>query len=252
MQARGEVELTAAGVAENRRFYLVDSQWRMVNGKRVGSLVQVCADYDATGECLALTFPDGTVVAGDARPPAGSSTVITSFFGRSVTGRGLGEHFDGALGAHAGQSLRLLRTARDGAGVDRGRRAAVSILGEGSLGRLGAELATEPPDARRFRMLFGVAGTDAHEEDTWVGRRVVLGGAVVGVRGLVGRCIMTTRQPVTGQVDLDTLAALRRYRPLPSGPGSPPFGVHGEVLVPGTVRVGDPVRLADGPSTGST
>lgn len=244
MQACERAVLTNAGVVENRRFYLVDGQGRMVNAKRLGNLVQVRADYDASGERLALTFPDGSVVEGAATAPAGSTPVTTSFFGRLVTGRELGETFDGPLSAHAGRPLRLLRTDRDGTGVDRGRRSAVSILGEASLGRLGAELGLDGlPDPRRFRMLFGIAGTDAHEEDAWVGRRVALGAAVVAVRGLVGRCIVTTRSPESGEVDLETLAALRRYRTPESGEGSPPFGVHGEVVVPGTVSVGDPVSL---------
>jgi len=241
MQARDVVMLTAAGVVENRRFYLVDERAALVNGKHLGSLTLVRADYDAREERLALDFPDGSRVAGDAEPPAGASTVTTLFGRRIVTGNLLGEPFDTALSVYVGRALRLLRAEHDGAGVDRGPRAAVSLIGDASLARLGGELGLGgAPDARRFRMLFGIAGIGAHEEDGWLGRPVTLGEAVVRPGGLVGRCVVTTRSPLTGEADLDTLAALRRYRP--AGPGAPPLGIHGEVLVPGEVRVGDVVE----------
>ena len=43
---RDEVELEPFGVRENRRFYLVDDNGRMINGKVVGPLVRVVPDYD--------------------------------------------------------------------------------------------------------------------------------------------------------------------------------------------------------------
>ena len=60
--------------------------------------------------------------------------------------------------------------------------------------------------------------------------------------GDVGRCAVTTRNPDTGEVDLDTLKTLAAYRP--EGRTEPlPFGVHAAVVQPGRVRVGDGVRL---------
>ena len=59
-------------------------------------------------------------------------------------------------------------------------------------------------------MLFGIDGVDAHAEDGWVGRRVAFGDAVVAVRGLVGRCAVTSQNPDTGVPDLDTLRTIRR------------------------------------------
>ncbi|MFP5380278.1 MAG: MOSC N-terminal beta barrel domain-containing protein, partial [Vicinamibacteria bacterium] len=44
--ARGHVDVTADGVVEDRRFYLVDERGRMVNGKQLGMLNEVVADYD--------------------------------------------------------------------------------------------------------------------------------------------------------------------------------------------------------------
>ncbi len=59
--------------------------------------------------------------------------------------------------------------------------------------------------------------------------------------GAVPRCVITTLDPATGHRDFPTLHVIRRYRGV-SADGDLPFGVYADVLEPGTVRVGDPVR----------
>jgi len=62
------------------------------------------------------------------------------------------------------------------------------------------------------------------------------------LNGDVGRCVVTSHDPDRGFTDLDTLGTLARYRR--EGRNEPlPFGVYGSVVVPGRVRVGDPVQL---------
>jgi uncharacterized protein YcbX len=98
---------------------------------------------------------------------------------------------------------------------------------------------------RRFRMLIEIDGVEAHAEDRWVGREVRLGAAKVEFGGHVGRCVITTRDPDTGAVDLPTLKMLGSYR-LDLDTTEPlAFGIHGRVLEPGTVRVGDAVTPMD-------
>jgi uncharacterized protein YcbX len=87
-------------------------------------------------------------------------------------------------------------------------------------------------------MLFQVDGLEAHEEDTWLGRTVRIGEALIRLRDVVGRCAITTQNPDTGIPDLDTLRVLDEYRGLTSA-RELPFGVYGEVLEPGRVGVGD-------------
>jgi uncharacterized protein YcbX len=67
-------------------------------------------------------------------------------------------------------------------------------------------------DHRRFRMLVEVGGCGVHEEDTWVGRQVRIGGAVVRVVGPVPRCVVTNQNSDTGVVDAGTLKAIGSYR----------------------------------------
>ena len=49
------------------------------------------------------------------------------------------------------------------------------MVTDASLDRLGHHLGAGAIDGRRFRMLINLAGDVAHEEDTWIGRRVGLG-----------------------------------------------------------------------------
>src|SRR5438874_2038182 len=71
-----------------------------------------------------------------------------------------------------------------------------------------AARADGPVDGRRFRMLFGIDGVAAHEEDAWLGRQVRIGEALIVPLGHVGRCATTTQDPDTGVRSLDTLGAI--------------------------------------------
>jgi uncharacterized protein YcbX len=92
-------------------------------------------------------------------------------------------------------------------------------------------------------MLIEIDGVGAHEEDSWVGRSAQVGGAVVRFRGHVGRCLTTSRDPETGEVTLPTLDLLGDYRRGAETTEPLPFGIYGEVVEPGTVRIGDTVIL---------
>jgi uncharacterized protein YcbX len=90
-------------------------------------------------------------------------------------------------------------------------------------------------------MLFEIDGVSAHEEDEWLDSQVRVGEATIVLNGDVGRCVVTSHDPERGVTDLDTLGTLARYRR--QGRDEPlPFGVYGAVVVPGRVRVGDPVQ----------
>jgi uncharacterized protein YcbX len=233
-----EVVLEAHGAGGDRVFHLADARNRLVNGKRLGALMLVCAGWDPDSGVLRLTFPDGAVV--EDRVVLGDGA-MTIFYSRPVTGRCVEGPFAAALSEYAGEPLRLVRPDR-GTAADRGKGGGVSILGHAALAQL-EEAAGAEIDPRRFRMLFGVEGAEPHAEDGWLHRRVALGEAVVVPRGHVGRCLITSRNPDTGVADVDTLQALRDTRGEMDSTEPLPFGVYGEVAVPGTVRVGDPVTV---------
>jgi hypothetical protein len=113
------------------------------------------------------------------------------------------------------------------------------------LRRLGEQAGTEPFDVRRFRMTIEIDGVAAHAEDDWLGQRLRIGSAVVRFEGHIGRCLVTGRDPETGEVDTPTLEFLRGYRRELETTEPLPFGVYGRVLRPGTVEVGDTLEPAD-------
>ena len=234
-----EVRLERYGVADNRRFHVIDEGGRRYGQIRDGTLVQIVPEYDAEADRLALGFPDGEVVAAEV---ALGEPVTTDFYGRPVRGRIVEGPWADAISAYAGRPLRLVKTDEPGAGVDR-ELGPVSMLSDASLDELARNTQRDHVDARRFRMLIGVAGCSPHEEDEWLGRLVRVGEAVVRVHEQVARCAITTQNPETGVPDFDTLREIARYRGTRDEDGKHiDFGVFGEVVEPGLVRNGDPVE----------
>jgi uncharacterized protein YcbX len=235
-----EVELGHAGVAGDRRFWLVDADGRLVNDKRRPELLRVHAEWDEATRRLVLAFPDGPRIDGVVEP---GEPVDATLYGRPHPSRGVPGPWQEALSEYAGEPLTLL-WSEPGA-VDRGiGSGAVTVVSCSSLEQLGEEAGVAGPvDGRRFRMLFEIDGVEPHEEDEWIGRRVAIGDAVVAPVGNVGRCAVTTKNPDTGETDLDTLGTLAVYRGEREGRTEPlPFGVHAAVVQPGRVRIGDLVR----------
>jgi uncharacterized protein YcbX len=231
-----EIELEAYGVLENRRFYVLDERDRFVNGltRLERSLFAVVPEWDAGADTLRLTFPDGSVVEDEVSL---SDPVSTWFYNRAEPGRIVAGPWAKALSEYAGRELRLARTDEPGRAVDR-PDGAVSIVSDESVDELARHAGVDSADARRFRMLVGVAGGEAHEEDTWIGREVSIGDAIVRMHEQVARCAITTKNPDSGERDLDTLRVIRAYRGI-RGTKALDFGVYGEVVAPGAVRVGD-------------
>jgi uncharacterized protein len=237
-----QIVLGPTGVHENRRFYVIDTRDRMVNSKRLGALQTVVADYSDEARTLRLTLPDGRVVEGEIRLGA---PVTTKFFSEVAQGRLVDGPWSEALSEVGGVPLRLVEADRAGGGVDRGADGAVSLISRASLARLAQEGGVEAVDSRRFRMLVEIDGVEAHAEDQWVSDGSVrIGEAVVAFAGHVGRCLITSRDPDTGVVDLPTLDILGDYRRALKSTEPLPFGVWGRVLKPGTIRVGDEVTPA--------
>ena len=229
-----QVRLAPDGAEGNRLFYLVDERGRMVNGKQLGALCAVEADYHPDDRLLTLRFPDGEELGAEALP---GETIDTRFFSRPRRARLIAGPFSDALSRHAGRRLRLVAPDPPRGAVDRGRAGAVSLISSGSLRALG-ELAGREVDPRRFRMLIELDGLAAHEEDSLVGERVRIGEALIAFRGHVGRCIVTTRNPDSGEVDLPTLELLS-YRHGARTTEPLAFGIYGQVLEPGVISLGD-------------
>jgi MOSC domain-containing protein len=236
------VSLGRNGVRENRRFYWIDDHDRMVNAKVVGELQPVVAEYSDADRRLSLSFPDGTVVAGTV---ADGSPVTVRFFSRVREDRLVSGPWSEAMSAFAGRSLRLVEAVAEAGAVDRGASGAASLVSRASLEQLSSVAGADSIDPRRFRMLIEIDGVPAHAEDEWVGGSVRVGEAVLRFEGHVGRCLITSRDPDTGKVDLPTLDLLASYRKELPTTEPLPFGIYGRVVTPGTIAVGDTVSVQD-------
>jgi uncharacterized protein YcbX len=138
--------------------------------------------------------------------------------------------------ARAGVAQRDPRRQRPGGTVRPDRRrqafdaAPILVVTDGGVAQLGV-------DRRRFRPNILLEGVDGPQERDWVGKRLRAGSALLFVREPCERCVVTTIDPDTLEVDPDIL---RRTRLELGGM----MGVYCDVLVPGEISVGDEVELA--------
>ncbi|MGY1741646.1 MULTISPECIES: MOSC domain-containing protein [unclassified Blastococcus] len=252
----GSVQLTRNGVEDNRRFHLVDERYRLFNGKHHGPLVRISTRYDAQRQHLTLQFPDRAPVEGTTAEPG--EPVVTDFYGRDVPGHLVPGPWSAALSEFVGKPVHLVAADTPGHGVDVHPVTLLSTATMEHLRRVTPD--GDRLDSRRFRMLVELDGCAVHEEDTWAGRRVRLGGATIRVVGPVPRCVVTNENPDTGVVDFSTLKAITRYRgelaadlttPVAHLPdnGAVVFGMYATVEEPGSVAVGDEVELLPAEAT---
>ncbi len=238
LQHPTEIDVTEVGVVEDRRFFLADDQNRLVDRIVVGRLVQVEARTDHAATTLWMRFPDGTVIDDEVRL---GESVETPIHGRTGVGKVVIGPWGEALAAVAGRPIRVIRCDNPG-GTRRGNP--TSIVSDGSLRELAKAAGVDAVDGRRFRMLINLEGAEPHEEDTWIGKRIGLGDAVLRVLKPDARCAITTQDPDTGSRDLDTLRTIISYRGLREGKHAD-FGVLADVVQPGRIRLGDAVTVLD-------
>jgi MOSC domain-containing protein YiiM len=96
-------------------------------------------------------------------------------------------------------------------------------------------------DIRRLRPNIVIGGVEGLDERDWPGADLHIGDAIVRLDSLRGRCHMTTVNPDTLEVDPEVLRDIvRRF--------GGKLALNADVVRPGTIRVGDPVRLVLGPN----
>jgi uncharacterized protein YcbX len=231
-----EVTLGRTGVAGNRLFLLLGADGERLRSSATPWPVVVSASYDEDEDFLEMRFPGGETIRGGAE--GSGEELVIEVGGRAHRVRVVPGPWAEPLSELGGRRVKLARLEGDGIlQVE-----PVTIISSASVARLSQE-AGRPVDARRFRSLFELDGCTEHEEDAWEGRRVRVGEALVEVGDPVIRCAFTTRDPDTGERDLDTLRLIASYRG--EGPdGEIYFARYGRVVEPGRVRTGDAVALA--------
>ena len=235
LMAAEVLDLGVGGAEGDRAFVVVEAGGALVATERTPALLQVAPRWDplVTG-LLCLGFPDGSEAVGVPELGAEASTEL--YDGRRLRGRlvGAGPLGD-ALSLHLGRPVQLLAVEPGQFGAD---DFPVSMMSLGSLAAVGRALAGGVPDARRFRMNVTVDGLAAWVEHGWAGREVAIGAEVrLRVVDPVPRCVVATRDPEDGSVDVPVLRTLAELR----GKDDVTFGVWCEVAAPGRIRRGDRV-----------
>ncbi|SDC92882.1 hypothetical protein SAMN05660690_2975 [Geodermatophilus telluris] len=233
------IELTSHGAVGDRMFYLVDDTGKIQSLTANADLCALAAEYDGEDHRLAVTR-GGEVVCTGIVDTAGS--IDTDMWGlRTVTSDLVaGAQWNTFFSDVLKKPVRLIRAR--GAAYD---VRPATILGASSIDELARRAGLTEVDARRFRMLIEFSGGEPHAEDSWVGKVLQVGSAVLRVGGPVKRCAATTRNPGSGLVDLQTLRLITSYRGRRDsvlGVGAT-FGVYCDVLEPGAIAVGDDLRV---------
>jgi uncharacterized protein YcbX len=250
------VHVMASGIVEDRRFYLIDVDGKVLTQRQIGTLVKIQAAYGPESEELTLRFPrlpvggPTGISTDDAEPGVEAQDgpnitgvvklgepVVSTMWGRQVPGRLVEGDWSQALSDYCGQPVGLVQTDFPGQCYD---EYPVSLISQASLDFLGKQSGGSYTfDSRRFRPNFLLGGCEPHQEDDWIGEVIRLGpDLVIQVIARDPRCVITTLDPDTGERDIDTLRLILSYRP---NTRAPYFGVYGVVVRPGVVSVGGQV-----------
>jgi uncharacterized protein len=230
-----EVAVDAIGLEGDRRFGVHDvTSGTVLTAKREGRLLEAVASLGEGG--ITVTLPGG-----ETRAP--------------------GAELDEALCRWLGREVRLVEAATFGAAVFEGLddferddsplhtwegvagsfvdATSLHVLGTGELERLAAEKPELQWDLRRFRPNVMVDDPDDELSAVVPGMRIAIGDLEIAIEGGCVRCVMTTRsQPDGLHRELDILRHVASAH-------DTVVGMLARVVVPGTVRVGDDVRLLD-------
>ena len=222
---------TAAAVRHRNSQVYVAELWRYpvksMAGERL-TRADVAIDGIA-GDRTALVVRDQRIITARTHP---------RLLGHRATidGNGVplvdGERYDSSIVARwiieaAGEGARIVRSD----GLERFDILPLLVATDGAIAALGE-------DGRRLRPNIVIGGAPGLIEREWEGKRLRIGSAVIQVRDLRQRCVMTTYHPDTLQQDINVLRRIVR-----EFDGS--IALNCSVLEPAIVGVGDRVELLD-------
>lgn len=204
--------LERRGVVGDRLYAVRNEQGKFGSGKstrrfrQMDGLFDLQATYQGDHDPPSITFPDGSVLAGD--DPA-------------VAGR---------LSAHVGVPVTLAREAD----IPHHDEGPIHLVTTAALRAIGLDI----DEALRFRpnLAIDVPGKGMIEE-TWIGQELACGDQVrLRVIGRAIRCVMIGMAQEEAAADPHLLRRLGELN-------DAYLGVYAEVVVPGTVKLGDAVEL---------
>ncbi|MEU3954138.1 MOSC N-terminal beta barrel domain-containing protein [Streptomyces achromogenes] len=250
------------GLAGDRRWTLIDDGGKVVTQRESPRLALAAAEPLAGGG-IRLSAPGRPPLTVEVPEPSG--TVLVDVFRTKV------EAVPAAAAAHAwcsaylGTEVRLVHM--DDPAVRRPVDPEYALPGEtvsfadgfpllvttaASLEALNSAIADGPHahegplPMNRFRPNLVVAGTEPWAEDDWI--RISVGDVVFRATKPSARCVVTTTDQDTAARGREPLFTLARHR---RRDGKVLFGLNLVPVTPGTVGVGDPVRVLERASDGA-
>jgi len=250
----GESAVEPWGLAGDRRWLLVDSDFRFVSQREHPALARLVIRYGPGADITASS--DGYPPVRFAAPGGESPELLKVTVWRStVLAAAAGPAADAWFSAYLGEPVRLVylddptRRAVDPEFAAAGDTVSFAdgypllLTSAGSLDQLGEWLTAagdQPVPMNRFRPNVVVTGYGPWAEDRW--RRVRIGSVSFRVAKPCGRCVVTTTDQATGARGAQPLRMLGARRR---------FGknlVFGQNIIPdspGVIRVGDPVEVTE-------
>jgi uncharacterized protein YcbX len=257
--------LDDGGVAGDRAYAVIDDETGKVvsvkRPKRWGRIFELTAAAGSDG--VTVRFPDGGRFAIDDSDLPGR---LSAFFGRAVSiasvppadatfdelwvkelKNGVDPYFDLPWRSEDGEGQLIDGGQFMGPSGNFFNYGAIHIVTTSTTRRLG-ELAPDSRfDAHRFRPNI-VIETEAEGfvETEWPGRRLTVGGVVLGVSFTVPRCVMTTLEQDDLPADISVLRTISEHNSVDcfgTGVPYPCVGVYADVVAKGPISVGQPVML---------
>ncbi|SRR6266851_1918352 len=256
------VDVTASGLRGDRAYALVDTANGKVGSaksvKRFGELLKYQAQFvtqpgsDSVVPPVRITLPDGTSL--DSAQPNGQAALAAAFGPqvslRSTAPDGLMLEF--AAGTLGGKYAKTTEVPVAGA-APRGTLfdyACIHILTTSALQRLQEGYPEGQFSIQRFRpnIVVDCADESGFVENSWIGHILAIGPELIlRVSIPCPRCVMTTLPRVDLLFDSKILRTVARLNTQDLGEfgNLPCVGVYADVVKPGRIRCGDPVRVGD-------
>ncbi|MFI9246543.1 MOSC domain-containing protein [Streptomyces sp. NPDC053086] len=249
------------GLAGDRRWTLIDDGGKVVTQREQPRLALAAAEPLAGGG-VRLSAPGRAPLTVEVPKPA--ETIPVTVFGTKVEAVPAGAAAHAWCSAYLGAEVRLVHLddpatrrpidpeyARPGETVSFADGYPLLVTTVASLDALNTLIAEGrnadegPLPMNRFRPNVVVTGTEPWAEDHWT--RIAVGEVVFRAPRPSGRCVVTTTDQETAVRGREPLQTLARHRRIG---GKLLFGQNLVPLCPGTIRVGDPVRVLEQPGSG--